>query len=160
MIDPRLSALMLLFSAPAAVEDGSAKSQRAKGASAPATGAIVIQQRMIIRVPRVAATRMTMPTAAPLPPIRWVEKSADKCVAVGTLAGAAITRVDRVDLILSGGKRVRAVLEDDCPSLDFYTGFYLKPAGDGKVCARRDTIRSRSGGACRIKAFRSLVPAR
>jgi hypothetical protein len=96
----------------------------------------------------------------PVPPIRWVEKGADRCVAVGSLAGAAITRVDRVDLILSGGKRLRAVLEDDCPSLDFYSGFYLKPAGDGKVCARRDTIRSRSGGACRIKAFRSLVPAR
>ena len=159
MIDPRLSALMLLFSAPAATGDQE-KPQRAKAAPGPATGTVVIQQRMIIRVPRLPAARTMMATAIPLPPIRWVEKSADKCIMVGSLAGAAITRVDRVDLILSGGKRLRAVLEDDCPSLDFYTGFYLKPAGDGKVCARRDTIRSRSGGACRIKAFRTLVPAR
>jgi hypothetical protein len=31
---------------------------------------------------------------------------------------------------------------------------------DRKVCASRDSIRSRSGGECRIASFRALVPAR
>lgn len=156
MLDLHLSAIMLILSAPAATGDD--KPKRAKMPSA-ATGAVLIQQRMVIRVPRMPVGRVAEPTV-PLPPIKWVEKRGDKCIAVGSLAGAAITRADRVDLILSGGKRLRAVLEADCPSLDFYTGFYLKPSLDGKVCARRDTIRSRSGSTCRIKAFRTLVPAR
>jgi hypothetical protein len=157
MYHPRLAVLMLIVSAPAAA--GQDKPQRARQQPGAATGTVIIQQRMVIRVPRMPAGRVAM-AAVPLPPIKWVEKRGDKCVAAGSLAGAAITRADRVDLILAGGKRLRAVLEEDCPSLDFYTGFYLKPSADGKVCASRDMIRSRSGSACRIKAFRTLVPAR
>ena len=156
MLDSSFHALMLLFSAPAMA--GEDKVQRVRQA-APVASGVVIQQRMIIRVPRMPASPAALP-AAPLPPIRWVERRGEKCVPAGDLAGAAITRADRVDLILSGGKRLRALLEEDCPSLDFYTGFYLKPSADGKLCAARDTIRSRSGSSCRIKAFRTLVPAR
>jgi len=95
-----------------------------------------------------------------LPPIRWVEKKADKCVPAIDLAAAAITGTDSVDLVLNGGKRLRARFGADCPALDFYSGFYVKMTNDGKVCARRDSIRSRSGGECRIESFRALVPAR
>lgn len=117
-----------------------------------------IQQHIVIRVPRPDAIRRVSTPAAPLPPIAWVERDADKCVQMNRLAGAAITRSDSVDLVLVGGKRVRAKLGKECPALDFYSGFYVRPTKDGMVCAKRDTFRSRAGGECRIKAFRTLIP--
>jgi hypothetical protein len=115
-------------------------------------------QRIIVRVPRMDVTPAAASRA--LPAITWVEKRTDRCVPVANLAAVSITRPDSVDLLLAGGKRLRARLEDDCPTLDFYSGFYLKPTSDGMVCASRDSIRSRSGGQCRISSFRMLVPSR
>lgn len=110
---------------------------------------LVIRQRTVIRVPRMAPV-------PPPAPIRWVEKKGPKCIPVGELAGALVTDRTKLDLVLRGGKRVRAELEDDCHGLDFYRGFYLKPAADGMVCADRDLVRSRSGAKCPIDRFRSL----
>lgn len=122
---------------------------------------VTIQRQLIIRVPRVPLGRLPMPaSAAPPPkPIRWVEKKADKCIPLIHLAGAAITAGNSVDLLLNGGRRMRARFASDCPTLGFYSGFYVKMHEDGKMCAARDSIRSRSGGECRIKSFRLLVPA-
>ncbi len=116
-------------------------------------------QRVIVRVPTAAVSTAGAPVRA-LPPINWVERRADRCVPMSSLASAAITRPDSVDLTLTGGRRLRARLGDDCPALDFYQGFYLRPTSDGMVCASRDSIRSRSGGQCRIEGFRALVPGR
>ena len=62
-----------------------------------------------------------------------------------------------VDFVLRDRRRVRAELDSDCPALDFYGGFYVQP-DDDRICARRDVIRSRMGGICRIERFRRLVP--
>ncbi|MEG3182091.1 hypothetical protein [Sphingomonas sp. LT1P40] len=119
-----------------------------------------IQQHFVVRVPRPDSVRRVSIPTAPLPPIAWVEKDADKCVKMQSLSGATITRPDSVDLFLAGGKRIRAKLGNECPALDFYTGFYVKPTKDGMICAKRDVFRSRSGGECKIKAFRTLIPGR
>ncbi|WP_141395872.1 hypothetical protein [Sphingomonas spermidinifaciens] len=123
---------------------------------------IRIERHVIVRVPRmsVAPGVVTTAAAAPLPPISWSERRAEQCVPVRALAGASITRPDSVDLVLSGGRRMRARLDDDCPALGFYSGFYLRPPADGQICAKRDSIRSRSGGECRIEGLRTLVPSR
>ncbi len=117
-------------------------------------------QRVIIRVPRAPVAPASFSAPRPLPPIQWVEKRADRCVPVQDLAAVTISRPDSVDLLLAGGKRLRARLADDCAALDFYAGLYFKPSGDGRMCASRDVLRSRSGGQCRISQFRTLVPAR
>jgi hypothetical protein len=120
-----------------------------------------IQQHIVIRVPRPdPVRRAAAPPPAPLPPIDWVEKRTDDCVSTDALSGAAIIRSDSVDLVLSGGRRVRAKLGSECPALDFYAGFYVKPNKDGKLCAKRDVFRSRAGGECRIRSFRTLIPGR
>lgn len=117
---------------------------------------IRVQQYVVIRVPRPGrAINASVPA---LPPINWVERRGERCVPLNRLAGAAITRADSVDLVLTGGRRLRARLGNRCPSLDFYSGFYLRPTADGLICADRDAIRSRSGGECRIDRFRTLVP--
>ncbi|MGD5652421.1 hypothetical protein QUT03_22665, partial [Xanthomonas citri pv. citri] len=119
---------------------------------------VTIRERVIIRVQTLA------PRLAPAPrkikPIKWKERKAKRCVAVSTLATASVNDRNSVDLVLRSGDRLRAKLESDCPALDFYSGFYLKPNPDGKICADRDMIFSRSGGQCEITAFRSLVPER
>ncbi len=126
--------------------------------------AVTVHQRMVIRVPRLPVGRMPIGgprgTAAALPPIRWVEKKTDKCIPVVSLAAAAVPGSDSVDLLLNGGKRLRARFGSECPALDFYSGFYVRMPTDGKICASRDSFRARSGGECRIKSFRALVPAK
>ena len=118
---------------------------------------LTIHERIIIRVPRMAVVR----PQSPVPPaIAWKEKGGPRCVVAGELAGALVTQPDAVDLVLNGGRRLRARLTGDCRPLDFYSGFYLKPAGDGKVCAGRDAIRARSGATCPIDRFHSLKPER
>ncbi len=116
-------------------------------------------QRMIVRVPRAAFAPVAYSAPRALPPIQWVEKRTDRCIPVQNLAAVTVSRPDSIDLLLNGGGRVRARLADDCP-LDFYAGMYIKPGSDGRMCASRDVIRSRSGGQCRITALRALVPVR
>ncbi|MBB5720023.1 hypothetical protein FHR23_002983 [Stakelama sediminis] len=120
---------------------------------------VTIHQRIIIRIPRVSDP--AVPAARLVPrQMHWKEKHADRCVIADQFAGATITDSSSVDLITRDGRRMRAILDDKCPSLDFYAGFYLIPGRDGKICARRDVIRSRSGRSCEIATFKRLVPER
>ena len=109
---------------------------------------MTVEQRLIIRVP-----------VAPRPRVRihWEEEKGPKCLPAHAIAGAFLSGPDSVDFILRNRQRMRARLDSDCDGLDFYGQLYLQPA-DARICARRDTIRSRVGGSCRIEKFRTLVP--
>lgn len=120
-------------------------------------GSIRIQ---IVRLPMRAMSSAALSVARIVPPISWVERKMGHCVAVNSISAVAVGDSNSIDLLLSGGKRVRARLGSDCPSLDFYSGMYLKPSSDGQLCADRDWVRTRSGGQCQIEGFRALVPAR
>jgi hypothetical protein len=110
------------------------------------------RERIVIRIPRLPTVlrRQSEPATS------WQEHKAPKCVPVAILASAAISPTGDVDLIVTDGRRLRAKLDDECPTLNFYTGFYLKLAADGMVCAKRDALRSRSGARCEISRFRTL----
>lgn len=126
------------------------------GASSPAPvelAQLTIRQRLIIRIP---AAR----PGPPLRQLRWREKRGPKCVPMNTVGGAAIIEADSVDLYLRGGVRMRARLDDACPALDYYSGFYISPTRDGMICADRDAIRTRAGGTCNIDRFRVLAVER
>lgn len=110
---------------------------------------LTIHERLIVRVPRLA--RHPDPT-----PVQWKEHHGPKCIDATDLAGAIVSAPLTVDLVLTGNRRVRARLDGDCMPLDFYGGFYVQAGSDGMVCADRDVIRSRSGAACEIDAFRRL----
>lgn len=117
---------------------------------------LTIRERIIVRVPR-----MSVRSLAPVPsPVKWKEKGGPKCIAAADLAGALVTEQNSVDLVLNGGERVRARLDGRCRGINFYSGFYVKPSADGKVCADRDSLRLRSGASCGIDKFRSLRPER
>ncbi|TGX52826.1 hypothetical protein E5A73_14415 [Sphingomonas gei] len=116
-------------------------------------------QRATIHVPRITVRTTTIILRTPRP-IALVEKKADDCVKMEDLAGFSVNRFDSVDLVLRNGALLRAKLGNDCPALGFYGGFYVKANKDRKMCAKRDTIRSRSGRQCAVQSFASLVPAR
>jgi hypothetical protein len=108
-----------------------------------------IRQKVIIHIP----------AQQPRPgPMEWKEKNGPQCIPASALAGALISR-QGIDLLLRGGRRVRAKLSR-CPPLDYESGFYVRPGADGRVCEDRDTVRVRSGGSCEIDRFRMLVPAK
>lgn len=110
-------------------------------------GRLTIHERVVIRVP-----------VTPSTPIRWKEKKGPRCIPATQIGAAAARASDQVDFILRGGLRIRAHLEQACPALDFYSGFYLRPGPDGQICRERDAVHSRSGGECTISRFRTLVP--
>ena len=110
---------------------------------------LVVQDEVILRVP-VLPRPMS-------PQIEWVEKKGPKCIPAVAIRRAMLSGPEEVDFILSNRARVRARLEEGCPALDFYGGFYLQPE-DWRVCAERDEVHSRMGGSCTIEAFRQLIP--
>ena len=120
---------------------------------------LTVHERIIIRVPRMGAARSAAATTRlSVPqPMQWKEKKGPKCIAVADIGGALVSAPDAVDLVLAGGKRLRAHLDDDCGPMDFYNGFYLRPKADGKVCVDRDVLRMRSGASCGIAKFKTLV---
>ena len=109
---------------------------------------VVIQNQVIFRIP--IRRRLSRP-------IEWVERKGPKCLPASLIAGAVLSGPSSIDFVMRNRQRVRAVMDSDCPALDFYGRFYLQP-DDEYICAKREVIRSRVGGSCRIERFRLLVP--
>jgi hypothetical protein len=122
----------------------------AEAQSQPAEGVrrTVIHEQLIISIPVRPRRRQR---------IEWIEQKGPKCIPVNRLAGAMLSGPSSIDFLLRDRSRVRAVMDSECPALDFYRDFYLQP-DDDRICAKRETIRSRVGGSCRIEKFRTLVP--
>jgi len=166
---PAASALLMLLAAPAAGPQPPASDRSApdRPASDWDAAAGLMAQHVVIHVPQVTFTSrttiitrsMSMPAPPPAPPV-FVERKSKDCVKSDKIVGAVLNRTDSVDLVLNDGSRMRAKLGSDCPALGFYGGFYVKPNPDGKMCAGRDSIRSRMGASCGIQEFRTLVQAR
>jgi hypothetical protein len=108
---------------------------------------VVVEDQLIIRVP----------VRPPPAPIDWVEHKGPKCIPSNAIRGAFLSGNDHVDFLMDDRRVLRAELDEDCPALDFYEGFYLSPEDD-RICAERDVIRSRIGSTCGIQRFRKLVP--
>ena len=108
---------------------------------------VVIHDEIIMRVPI---------RPRPAMQIDWREKRGPKCIATRAIAGAMLSGRSSIDFVLLDRRRFRAELDSDCPALDFYGRFYVQPEDD-RLCVRRDVIRSRMGGSCRIERFRRLT---
>ena len=109
---------------------------------------VIVHDEVIFRIP--IRPRVSVP-------VEWVEHKGPKCIPARMLAGAILSGPSSIDFVLKNRQRVRAKMDSDCPALDFYGRAYLQP-DDAYICAKRETIRSRVGGSCRIEKFRWLVP--
>ena len=110
---------------------------------------LIIQDEVIIRVPVQPHPLM--------PQVEWTEEKGPKCIPAGGIQRAMLSGPNSVDFIMGNRSRVRAQLDEDCPALDFYAGFYLQ-SSDDRLCSGRDAVHSRIGGSCSIERFRQLVP--
>lgn len=118
-----------------------------EGRQEPSVRRVVIHNEVILRIPvRPRTTR-----------IEWAEKKGPKCIPADRIAGAMLSGPSSIDFVLRDRRRLRAVMDDECPALDFYKGFYLQ-LSDERICARREAIQNRVGASCRIERFRRLVP--
>ena len=114
----------------------------------PVVRRVVVRDEVILKIPVRPRSRQRL---------EWDEKKGPKCLDADRIAGALLSGPSSIDFILRDRRRIRAVMDDECPALDFYQGFYLQP-DDERICAKRETIRSRVGASCRIERFRLLVP--
>ena len=110
---------------------------------------LVVHEEVIMRVP--VRPRLLAPA------VEWVERKGPDCIKAESIRAAALSGREHVDFLLMDRRRMRARLAEDCPALDFYNGFYLRPER-GRICERRDSIHSRMGSSCRIEKFRRLEP--
>lgn len=110
--------------------------------------------QVTIRVPQVTAARSYFFELRS----GWLERPAERCIEMSRIASAQVSRGDRIDFVLRDGSRLRASLGANCPALGYYSNLYVRQSRDGMMCAGRDVIRSRSGGACPVQAFHRLVP--
>lgn len=140
---------------------GSVWQKLAGGYAAPEASQVRIEQHIIWRIsPLPGPTREAMTAIAPTTPVppRLVERRMGDCVQMSAIAGGQPQGGSRLLLFLRDRRLVAANLEKACSARDFYRGFYVdKPNADGKLCADRDRILSRSGARCEISSFRLLV---
>ena len=122
----------------------------APAAPLPGVKVMTVEERLTIRVP-------VTPRPRPRLHIRWEEEKGPKCLPARAIAGAFLSGPDSIDFVLRNRQLVRARFDSDCDGLDFYGQLYVQPE-DRRICAKRDTIRSRVGGSCRIRRFQLLVP--
>lgn len=120
----------------------------AQSAPSPGVRRVVIHDEIILRIP-------VRPRVAKR--IEWREKKGPKCVPADRIAGAMLSGPSSIDFVLRDRQRLRAIMDDECPALDFYTGFYFQ-LSDERICAKRESIQNRVGASCRIEKFRTLVP--
>ena len=117
-----------------------------------------IQQRVIVRVsPRRARQDLvaTLPTRQAQD---YVERKMGNCLPLKDIV-AVQSDASRLLLYTRDRKIVSATLEKSCRARDFYSGFYVEPSKDGKLCVKRDNLQSRMGTSCQLSRIRQLIPA-
>jgi len=110
---------------------------------------LVVQDEIILRVP--------IQPRAFAGQIEWKERKGPKCVPIASIRRAFLSGPQQIDFVVGDHRWMRAELDEDCPALDFYGGFYLQ-LQDDRLCAHRDAIRSRMGGSCTIDRFKKIEP--
>lgn len=129
----------------------------------PASAAQVrIEQRVIMRiVPRPSGARDSLTALAPtaMSQVRLEERPMDECVSLSSIAAVQPRGSSRLLLFLRDRRMVAADLERSCSARDFYSGFYVEKASDGRLCTGRDKIQARSGARCSVAGFSEIVPS-
>jgi len=115
---------------------------------------VIVRSHVVVRIDR------TPPAPARPLASMFREKKGPRCLDMDDMAGAAVIAPGSVDFVLRSGRRMRARFGASCPGLDYYSGFYIAPTRDAKLCAGRDAVRDRAGGECPVERIRELETRR
>ena len=119
-----------------------------------------IDRRVMIRIaPQVPGGRQNLLAQLPQREIaaRFEERSKEKCVPLDGIAGVQTGSGNRLVLYLRDQRMISVNLEKSCHARDFYSGFYVERSKDGRLCADRDKLQSRTGARCDVDAMHRLV---
>ena len=119
-----------------------------------------VEGRVTIRITprRGGRTLSSLPSAPMSREMRSVPISS--CLPLSQLAGVQVARNNTLLLYLHDRRVVMANLDRSCRARDFYSGFYISPPEDGRLCVDRDLLQSRTGAKCKVSSWRGLELAR
>ncbi|MEM6828387.1 MAG: hypothetical protein AAF553_10625, partial [Pseudomonadota bacterium] len=108
--------------------------------------------------PRRVSDRRNMLAQLPVraPVTRYEERDSTRCVEIQQIAGVETGSGNRLLLFMRDADILSINLEKACRARDFYSGFYVEPNEDGKLCVSRDILKSRNGARCNIKRMMEL----
>ncbi|MXO71491.1 hypothetical protein [Alteraurantiacibacter buctensis] len=124
-------------------------------------GQVRIEERVIIRIsPSPPEVRQRLQDLVPRRASQggWRETSHTGCIRVGNIQGVMPTADNRLLLFMENRRVLAASLERGCDARAFYSGFYLEPSDDGRLCVDRDRLQSRAGASCSLDTLRRIVP--
>ncbi len=119
-----------------------------------------IEQRVVVRIsPHQLSNGQELASRAFEREIasRYQEKRIGKCIALGGITGVQTGGGNRIVLFLRDARLISVSLANSCRSRDFYSGFYVEPHPDGRLCVERDQLQARTGAKCEIERLRQLV---
>ena len=117
-----------------------------------------IEKRVIIRVPR-RRPRKSSPMAdfsRRSAPVTYKEQKIGKCLPMANILGVQRFGERYLDLVTKDRQQIRARLKKKCQARSFYSGFYMEKSGDGKICADRDILHSRTVRNVKLTSFGCL----
>ncbi|MEE4155385.1 MAG: hypothetical protein V2I27_14600 [Erythrobacter sp.] len=121
---------------------------------------IRIEQRVVVRIsPQREGNRQNLLANLPQRALnsRFEERETGRCLPVSGIVGVQTGSGNRLLLFMRDSKIMSLNLEKACRARDFYSGFYVERAEDGKLCIERDRLQSRNGAKCEISRLRQLV---
>ncbi|MGK2286982.1 hypothetical protein [Pedomonas sp. V897] len=121
--------------------------------------------RPVVKVPGTAANLAMPDDPPPQPPKRAREpdpapgeEESVQCISIDDIRDADI-RSDRViRLRMRGNVYYEMRLQNNCPGLSFYDGFYYRTTPNRQLCGGLDMIMARSGSRCPIESFVRINP--
>lgn len=119
-----------------------------------------IEQRVVIRISPARARAGSIDDLPLSIPPRVVERGMSKCVGMRDIVAVQTGSDNRLILFMRSREMISARLEKACAARDFYSGFYVEPSKDGRLCIKRDALQSRNGTKCEVAKFYRLEATR
>jgi hypothetical protein len=119
-----------------------------------------IEQRVVVRIspqPMGARQELAAQTFERELTSRYEEKRMGKCLPLEGIAAVQTGSGNRLVLYLRDQRMVSLSLDKTCRARDFYSGFYVERHKDGRLCADRDRLQSRTGVKCEVERLNQLV---
>lgn len=121
--------------------------------------------RPVVKVPGVAADsakgkkqddqQRHMPLSDAPPP----EDAQVQCISIDDIRDAVIRNDRIIHLRMRGNMTYEMRLQNTCPGLSFYDGFYYRTTPNRQLCGGLDMIMARSGSRCPIESFTRIEKA-
>lgn len=116
--------------------------------------------RPVVKVPGVGAAfpkddsapsqpQQQLPLSDAAPP----EDAQVQCIAIDDIRDSVIRNDRTIHLRMRGNVYYEMRLQNNCPGLSFYDGFYYRTTPNRQLCGGLDMIMARSGSRCPIESF-------